>query len=162
MKQRSRIQCILILFALSIACLQGQQAVVTTGGTATGAGGSATYTVGQVAYQTYTGSSGSVAQGVQQPWEISTVTAIENTEGISLAISVYPNPTSGSLKLTIKDFDYKDLRYRIYDMTGLLLQDKEIVSEETEIIMNDFTSAMYFLKIANSKQEVKVFKIIKK
>ena len=90
MKQRSRIQCILILFALSIACLQGQQAVVTTGGTATGAGGSATYTVGQVAYQTYTGSSGSVAQGVQQPWEISTVTAIENTEGISLAISVYP------------------------------------------------------------------------
>ena len=117
---------------------------------------------GQVAYQTYTGSSGSVAQGVQQPWEISTVTAIENTEGISLAISVYPNPTSGSLKLTIKDFDYKDLRYRIYDMTGLLLQDKEIVSEETEIIMNDFTSAMYFLKIANSKQEVKVFKIIKK
>lgn len=162
MKQKPGISCILIIVAFSFANLNGQQTVTSTGGTAIGSGGSVTYTVGQVAYKTFSGSSGSVAQGVQQPWEISTVTAIEDAGGISLGMKVYPNPTSGSLLLIIKDFDRKDLRYRIYDMNGLLLQDKEIQSDETEIMMNDLTSSMYILKIVSNKLEIKVFKIIKK
>jgi len=161
MKQKSRIQCILILFALSIACLQGQQAVVTTGGTATGAGGSATYTVGQVAYQTYTGSSGSVAQGVQQPWEISTPVAIENTEDISLLMNVYPNPTSGAFKLIVGTLENRNLRFMLFDINGVLVQDQKIDREETEIFLQDLSSSMYFLKIMNNNQEIKVFKIVK-
>ena len=162
MKQNIKILCFLILCIFSNAYLQGQQTVTTTGGTATGSGGSVTYTAGQVTYQTFTGSNGSIVQGVQQPWEISTITAIENTEGISLEMNVYPNPTGGSLKLIVKSFDHKNLRFRIYDMNGLLLQDKKIESEETEIFLQDYSSSMYFLKVINNKQEVKVFKVVKK
>jgi hypothetical protein len=39
------------------------------GGEATGSGGSVSYSVGQVVYTTNTGINGSVAQGVQQPYE---------------------------------------------------------------------------------------------
>ena len=148
-------------FCLCMATTYGQSAISATGGTATGTGGTVTYTVGQVTYSTFTGTSGSVAQGVQQPWEISTVTAIEKTEGITLEMSVYPNPTGGVLKLTIRDIDDKSLRYRLFDMNGLLLQDKKIDSEETEISLQDYSSTLYFLRIANNKQDIKVFKIVK-
>ena len=152
---------VLMAFCLYIVNVSGQSAISATGGTATGSGGTVTYTVGQVAYSTFTGSSGSVAQGVQQPWEISTVTAIEKTEGITLEMSVYPNPTGGVLKLTIKEFNDKNLRFRLYDMNGILLQDKPIESEETEILLQGYSSTMYFLRIVNNKQEIKVFKIVK-
>ena len=144
-----------------MATTYGQSAISATGGTATGTGGTVTYTVGQVTYNTITGTSGSVAQGVQQPWEISTVTAIEKTEGITLQMSVYPNPTGGVLKLTIRDIDDKNLSYRLFDMNGLLLQDKKIYSQETEISLQDYSSTMYFLRIADNKQDIKVFKIVK-
>ena len=162
MNQKSRIQCILILFALSIASLRGQQAIVTTGGTATGTTGSVSYTVGQVAYQTYTGTGGHVQQGVQQPWEVSTPVAIANTEDISLLMNVYPNPTSGAFKLIVGTLENRNLRYRLYDMNGLLVKDQKIDSEETEIFLQDLSSTMYFLKIMNNNQEIKVFKIVKK
>ena len=152
---------VFLAFYFSIVTTYGQSAIPATGGTATGTGGTVTYTVGQVTYSTFTGSGGFVAQGVQQPWEINTVTAIENTEGITLEMKIYPNPTGGVLKLTIRDFDDKNLRYRLYDMNGLLLQDKKIDSEETEISLQDYSSTLYFLRIANNKQEIKVFKIVK-
>ena len=152
---------VLMAFCIYMSTVNGQSAISASGGTATGTGGTVTYTVGQVSYSTFTGTSGSVAQGVQQPWEISTVTAIEKTEGITLEMSVYPNPTGGVLKLTIREIDDKNLRYRLYDMNGLLLQDKKIDSEETEISLQDYSSTIYLLRIVNNKQEIKVFKIVK-
>jgi hypothetical protein len=47
-------------------------------------------------------------------------------------------------------------------MNGLLLQDKKIKSEETEILIQDLSSSLYFLKVIDSNQEVKVFKIVKR
>lgn len=149
---------LLVLFAGYVHC---QQAIVTSGGTATGSGGSVTYTIGQVAYQTYTGSSGSVAQGVQQPYEISTPVAIAETEDISLLMNVYPNPTTGTFKLVVGTLENRNLRYRLYDLNGLLIKDQKVDSEETEIFLQDNSSSMYFLKIMNNNQEIKVFKIVK-
>lgn len=152
---------VLMAFCLYIINVSGQSAISATGGTATGTGGTVTYTIGQVTYKTFTGSTGSVAQGVQQPWEISSVTAIEKTVGITLEISVYPNPTGGVLVLTIKDFNDLNIRYRLYDMNGLLLRDRKIYGEETVISLQDYPSTMYFLHILNKKQDIKVFKIVK-
>ena len=162
MKSHSKNICVLILFFFSIAYLQGQQAVVTTGGVATGTGGSVSYTVGQAAYQTFTGTGGSVMQGVQQPWEISSPVAIENTEDISLLMNVYPNPTSGAFKLVVGSLENRDLRFRLYDMNGVMLQDQKIDSEETEIFLQDLSSSIYFLKIMDNNREIKVFKMIRK
>jgi hypothetical protein len=48
---------------------QAQQATTAAGGNATGSGGSVAYSVGQIVYTTHTGTTGSVAQGVQQTYE---------------------------------------------------------------------------------------------
>lgn len=151
----------LLVGCLCFSFLQGQSTIPATGGNATGSGGTATYTVGQMTYKTFSEPTGSVAQGVQQPYEISVVTAIENTEGITLEYKVYPNPTSGQIILTIKPFDGVNFRYRIYDLNGILLQDMKIESDETEISLGNLSSSVYFLNVLINNMEVKTFRIIK-
>jgi hypothetical protein len=139
-----------------------QSAIPATGGTATGTGGSVTYTVGQIVFSQITGPDGFIIQGVQQPYEISVITAVENTEDITLECSVYPNPTSGMIRLVIKSFEDDNMIFRLFDINGVLLQDKKIEGRETVISMDNLPSSVYFLKIIKNRKEVKVFKIIKK
>lgn len=161
MKYLKTILFLIFLNLISTTILKSQSTNPATGGTATGSGGSVSYTVGQLVYTILTGTQYSVSQGVQQPYEISTVTAVENTEGITLECLVYPNPTGGSIKLTIKPFDYKNMRYRLYGLNGTLLQDSKIESEETEISIDNLSPSTYFLKVLRGSKEIKTFKIIK-
>ena len=73
-----------LLLGLGLTGVQAQTSVNATGGDASGGGGSVSYSVGQVVYTTHTGTSGSVAEGVQQPYEISVVTGLEEAQSINL------------------------------------------------------------------------------
>jgi hypothetical protein len=153
--------CFMLLSGFSITTLQGQSTIPASGGNATGTGGSVSYSVGQVVYTTNAGTNGTVAQGVQQPYEISVVTAIENARDISLECLVFPNPTRGEIKLVVRIKDFENLRFQLYNMNGIRLQDKKIESEETEITMDGLSSSTYFLKVLSGNKEIKTFKIIK-
>ena len=73
------------LLGLGLTGLQAQEAVLASGGDTSGSGGSISYSVGQVVYTTNTGTSGySVAEGVQQPYEISVVTSLDKSINIKL------------------------------------------------------------------------------
>jgi len=145
-----------------VVIVQAQETIPATGGIATGSGGSVTFTVGQVTYRTWTGTDATVAQGVQQPYEISVVTAIENTGEINFQCIIYPNPTRGLIKLIVESYENQNLRYQLYDSNGVLLQDKKVEAGETEISMGSLSSAVYFLKVIYDNMELKVFKIIKR
>lgn len=159
---------IVLIFFILPACMafqqaaMGQASITVTGGTATGTGGKATYSYGQLSYTEVAGGNFIIIQGVQQPYEISIVTAIENTEKINLEFKAYPNPVSAILKLTISPFDDDNMGYRLFDVNGITLQDKKINAAETEIFMNGLTPAIYYLSVFKDNFEVKVFKIIKK
>lgn len=151
----------LLLLGLGLTGLQAQESVNATGGNASGSGGSASYSVGQVVYTTNTGTNGSVAQGVQQPYEISVVTGLEEAKGINLSVSAYPNPTTDYLTLEIKEFELSDLYVQLYDMNGKLLQSQKITDSQTIIAMGELVPATYFVKVVQNNKEVKTFKIIK-
>ena len=150
-----------LLLSIGLTGLQAQTSLNATGGDASGSGGSAAYTVGQVVYTTNTGTSGSVAEGVQQAYEISAVTAIEESQSISLSISAYPNPAIDYLTLELKEVDLSNLQFQLYDFTGKLLQTEKITSNQTSIDMGSLKSATYFIKVTRENNEVKTFKIIK-
>ena len=150
-----------LLLGLGLTGTQAQTAVPTTGGNASGGGGSASYSVGQVVYTTTANTYGSVAQGVQQPYEISVVTGLEEANGISLSVSAYPNPTTDFLNLKIENYDNTNLLYQLFNISGKLLETKKIENNETSIVMNDLAKATYFLKVIENNKEVKTFKIIK-
>jgi hypothetical protein len=151
----------LLAFIISLSTVSAQESVNATGGDASGSGGSASYSVGQVVYTTNTGTSGSVAQGVQQPFEISVVTGIEEANVINLSVSAYPNPAIDYLTLSIAEFDASNLSYQLYDMKGKLLQTKNLIGTETHIDMSTYVQSAYFVKVIQGNREIKTFKIIK-
>jgi len=160
MKKKRLPACILavILGSRIVFC---QESVVPAGGNATGTGGSAAFTTGQVAYSVVTGTDGFVIEGVQQPYEISTVTGIE-VEDITLGYTVYPNPTAGMLRLVIGAPDPESYSYQIFDLNGKLVGNSKVTGNETEISMDHLFASVYFLKVIRDNSEVKVFKIVKK
>ena len=148
-----------VLFALLATIeLHAQESPTATGGEATGTGGTASYSVGQVVYTTAAGTNGSVAQGVQQPYEISTTVGINETS-INLEMSVYPNPTTNYLTLKVED--NANLSYQLYDLQGKVIENKKVKANSTTIKMEGLPKAVYFLKVVNNKQAVKTFRIIK-
>jgi len=154
---------LLIVFCLIVSCMtiQAQKTIPTTGGNATGAGGSISYTVGQVVYTTNSGTTGTVTHGVQQPYEISIITSLEEAKDINISCIAYPNPTSDFLILKIENYDGESLSYKLLDINGILLQNKKVTGNETTIDMSSISSAIYFLIIADYNKELKSFKIIK-
>jgi len=151
----------LLLLGFGLTGLQAQEAIPATGGNGSGSGGSVSYTVGQIVYTTITGTNGSSAQGVQQPFEISVVTGIPEAKDISLEIIVYPNPAQDFIMLKIKNYDVQNLIYQLYDNNGGLLQNNKIEGSETNIVMGKYVSAVYFLKVSDNNKVIKTFKIIK-
>lgn len=160
--QHNRLKlCAILLLGLSLTGLQAQTSVNATGGNASGSGGSASYSVGQAMYQTHTGTSGSVAEGVQQPYEISVVSGLEEANGINLLVSAYPNPTTDYLTLEVKGFELSDLHFQLYDINGKLLQSDKITNTQTSIVMSNLVPATYFVIITEGNKKVKTFQIIK-
>jgi len=154
----------LLLLGLGLTGLQAQESVNATGGNASGSGGTVSYSVGQVVYTTNIGTNGSVAQGVQQPYEISVVTGLEEAKGINLTVSAYPNPTTDYLTLEVDastTLSIQSMAYQLYDMQGKLLQNEKITSNQASIVMSNLVPATYFVKVIQGNKEVKTFKIIK-
>jgi hypothetical protein len=72
----------------------GTTIIAQTAIPASGSDWTASYSLGQVVYTKNTGTNGSSSQGVQQPYEISVITAIDETKDILLEFLVYPNPAT--------------------------------------------------------------------
>ncbi len=151
-----------VVLFLGLTGLQAQTSVNATGGNAFGSGGSVSFSVGLLGYTTNTGTNGSVAQGVQQPYEISVITGIEKAQGIQLSVSAYPNPTNNFLQLKVENEKLYDLTFQLYDMNGRHLQSEKIIEAETSIDMSNLVTATYFVKVKLNDKVLKVFKIIKK
>lgn len=161
MKQIKILLVAMLLLVLGPIGLQAQEAILATGGDATASGGSVSYSVGQIIYTTNSDVNGSVAQGVQQPFEISEVSGLEDANGIRLKCTAYPNPTMDHLTIRIDNYNITGLSYQIYDLQANLLEDKKLSGSETLISMEKLAPAIYFLKITDNQKEVKIFKIIK-
>lgn len=146
--------------SLFLTGINAQDALLTSGQEASGIGGTSSSSIGQVLYTTNSGSSGTVAQGVQQAFEISTAVGIEET-GIQLICSAYPNPTVNSLTLNVVNNVKGNLSYQLFDLTGKLIDVNTINSENTSIDMTALSPATYFLKVTQDNLEIKTFKIIK-
>lgn len=153
-------QLIFTLFFTLTNVAFAQQVVLAGGGNATGSGGTVSFSIGQVAWNMYPGANGSIIQGVQQPYEISVISGVEEYE-ISLNYAVYPNPTRGKVTLNIDETDLENLRYQLFSMSGVMLEEKNIEDTETEINLDLLPSSTYFLRIIKDQVSVKLLKIVK-
>lgn len=151
-----------LLVVFSVLTAEAQQTFDAAGGEANGSGGSASYSIGQTFYHTYTGSDlYSAAEGVQQPFEISVITGVDDATDISLVYQVYPNPTRDVLNLKVENYYADELIYQLLNMNGEVLESNSFSGTGTSISMTGYANAIYFLRIIDSEKSIKVFKIIK-
>ena len=147
------------LLTFSVNAQTSHQVLSASGGDATGSGGSVAYSVGQIVYTTHTGTTGSVAQGVEQAYEIYSVGIKETTLNISL--SVFPNPTSDFLTLKVEDYNNEALNYTLLDEQGRLVLNEQITTQDTQVAMSTLARGAYFINVLQANKKIQIFKIIK-
>ncbi len=165
--KKDRIMKKFTIFAIMF-CIAGivaaQSAVVSVGGDAQSNGGSVSYTVGQVAVQTVANSNGSVsvAEGVQQPYEIMTV-GVDDYPQIVLDAVVYPNPTDNVAQLRLNGFEIPadGLRANLYDGNGKRLQTIPVTEDLTTFQIGQYATGTYFLELRDGKRVLKTFKVVR-
>jgi len=155
MKRTKLLSVFLFASFLSIA----QSNTVASGGIASGTGGTATFTVGQIDYINSTGTNGNSNQGVQQPFEF-----FQGNAGIKesdlASVTLYPNPTSEFVLVEIET-TLTDVNYLFYDMNGKLILSGKIENNETKLDMRSLSAGEYHLSILNLNTTIESIKIIK-
>lgn len=151
---------ILMLVLFCLPKLMAQQTIAASGGNATGSGGTSSYSIGQLSYSSTTGATGSVNQGVQQPFEIVTLGNDDFPE-IQLTMSVYPNPTTAFVNLNIPNYALENVQYQLFDINGKQILSQRVTTSETQIQMENLASGIYLINILDNNQVLKTFKIIK-
>jgi hypothetical protein len=155
---------IIITICLLLLILNNSQAqsnTVTTGSDSSNASGSISYSLGQIDYIASSSASTFMNQGVQQPFEIVTLSGNEIID-VQISAQVYPNPSVNQLIISIQNYNYENLSYTLFDIRGRQIVGGKIINLETIVNMQPYASAAYILKLADNNKEIKTFKIIKK
>ena len=163
MKQK---QLFLTILCVGFAMFgMAQSAIVPVGGDAQSSAGSVSYTVGQIAVQTVSSSGGSVsvAEGVQQPYEIQTV-GVDDYPQIVLDAIVYPNPTENLAQLKLNGFEIPGdgLRANLFDGNGKMLQSFPVTDDLTSFQIGQYATGTYYLEVKDGKRVLKTFKVVRK
>jgi len=153
------IKAVFILLFFVFSKTHAQEVILTSGGYASGSGGTASYSIGQIVQNTITGTNGSAIQGIQFYIASSTL-AITDFE-TNLSISTYPNPTSSFLNIKVQGNQENTLSYKLFNILGELLISGDIKNNTAEINVEQLPSATYLLRVSNSNNITKTYKIIK-
>jgi hypothetical protein len=141
--------------------VNAQNNTVTTGADASNTNGSISYSIGQIDYVSSGNASTFINQGLQQPYEVVTLSGNEIID-ITIYAQVYPNPTVNNLIISIQNYNYENLTYKLFDIRGREIINGNISNSETIVNMEPFACSTYFLKLSKKNKEIKSFKILKK
>lgn len=165
-------QLLIIIATVAAMSVNAQNAVPSTGGDATGTGGSSSFSYGQASYH-YISGGGTNSEGVQQTFTIvpvaSPVMAKPTNAPIISAIitatpitaSVYPNPAINYIDLTIDNSTLKNLNYTLFNVSGHAVATGSIQQKQTKILIPSLVSGSYVLKINQGTKQIKSFMIFK-
>jgi hypothetical protein len=145
---------------MSVTQLQAQESVNSGGGDVVDSKIVISYSLGQVFFEPASSSENAVTPGIQQAYEISLTTGLPDVA--NLTIQVYPNPATEYLNLSFPGFNEKKYTLTLTDPTGRNIYIDEIKNKISKIEVQALAAGVYFLQIADKKQLIKVFKIIKK
>ena len=149
-----------LFFSSAVLTLNAQEIVTTSGLNASGAGGTISYSVGQVSVAQNTGTEGSVLEGVQQPYVIDPTVGLD-ISNIDLKLATYPNPTSDQIILTAQDLDLENHSYQLLSIEGKVLASKTSIGSTNKISLQSFPANTYLLNIYKDQVIIKSYRIIK-
>lgn len=134
-----------------------QQNCVASGGTASGSGGSLTYSVGQNDYSNAGSTSGSINEGVQQPFEFFKENSLDEIE---VNYTIFPNPTQEGITISLSPQE-KISEFALVDLNGKQLLRSPIKEVEFTIDLSTLAPSTYFVNLFQDAVLAETIKIIK-
>ncbi|MEQ8360481.1 MAG: T9SS type A sorting domain-containing protein [Cytophagales bacterium] len=139
--------------------ISAQESVSSSGNTISGSNGSISYSLGQTIYISYSGTSGEINEGVQQPFEFYLLSIRPSLPENS--IDVFPNPAGNYISIRISNISFKNLRYEMRDAKSNFISVGKITSNTNKINTSNISSGIYFLEVFESEEPIKTLKIVK-
>lgn len=127
-------------FAQSIS----PQVVATAGDYYSAGGVQLSWTTGESMIDTYIAGSNMLTQGFHQTQL--TVTGIDQQNPTDLDVSIYPNPTSEQLVISIPKNESM-LTMELFDLNGKLVLSEQISGIKTLVDLSSYASAFYMLRL---------------
>jgi hypothetical protein len=78
-----------------------------------------------------------------------------------VAISVYPNPSTGLVNIEIPEAEKAEFRMEIFSLTGIKISEMKICESKFAFDISNYSKGMYFMKIFKGNLEVCQRKMIK-
>lgn len=148
---------LLLSFWCIIVFAQPQEVISPLGKSYNNSTGSISFTLGEIMINTFNSPDLILTQGFHQSRLV--ITDIRSSQHKALEILVYPNPAKDFVILKVEN--YQEFSYMLFDITGKIIEKKEIVSTETEIDFNHLEPSLYVLKVLWNEVDVRSFKITK-
>lgn len=148
-----------LLFNITKIC--AQQSFVVAGGQYNGSGGSISESIGQVNNMSVENSTFKIHAGVQQPIEIFLSSLIPYKDS-EYAITIFPNPTSTTLKVREEGKKSYTQTLLLKDANGKQIQMQSTTEMETSFDLSGYAFGIYTLEILDTQNhKIRTYKIIK-
>ena len=145
----------IVIVNLANAQVLTHDVLTTSGGSYTQINGTMSFTIGEIAIETASATNNKLTQGFQQGHYI--ILSISE-EKINPSVSIYPNPTSNSLKV---EFAESINSVKLYDMTGNLIIDKKLNATSETFDLSSFATGVYIMHVYDAKNKMYAYKIQK-
>ena len=149
-----------IVFSIwSLTLIAQQQEVISSAGSFfENSSGSISFTIGECISSSLSSTSIILTQGFQQ--SKLNIVGIPNNKFLDYEIMAFPNPVKEFVTLKIEK--PQGFTYKLYSMNGTIIENKIIVSTDSEINFNELPPSVYILRVFQNNEGVKSFKIIKR
>jgi hypothetical protein len=107
---------------------------------------SLSWTLGEVATESFTNTNNTLSQGFHQGNLF--ISSIEDELDLDFSIKAYPNPVMDILIVETQD---QDLKYQIINMNGEVVGNGIFTSEKEEVDFTNLPCGIYFLSVSGNK-----------
>tara|TARA_B100001109_G_C18858135_1_gene472660 strand:- start:770 stop:2788 length:2019 start_codon:yes stop_codon:yes gene_type:complete len=80
------------------------------------------------------------------------ITNTPDLENNTVKIEAYPNPTNGSIKMSIPSNESFPFELKVYDLKGAILIEETIYSANYELRLNALKDGVYIIRMSNNKK----------
>jgi hypothetical protein len=122
--------------------------VIASGGGSSEAGGiNLSWTIGELAVETFTTTNLVLTQGFQQGYY--EITSVNDLLVKSIDLEIYPNPAIDFITIEIKNTEAKSIRLELYSIDGVLVANEqwENTGNPYKFQLNRFNANQYILKV---------------
>ena len=127
----------------------------TSGGHYTGTNAQLSWTIGEPVIETVSNTNNIITQGFHQAnYDI---TSIKENPDLGFNISVFPNPVSNTLQISISgNVNNSNLKIELIDITGKILINEKVAGTtgNHQLNLNEYAPGSYFLRITNEKEQL--------